>query len=176
MCIRDSFTLSASLNLAKILRDRQDGEYWVSRPASELPKVRQLAAGTTAHSSTTWVMFGLAVATYFYGLVQFDMAVERRGFLGMGLLFAVASSFNLAKAVRDSSSGLPHLTPSTLHWALYSSAFVISVGVTTGGLYLMPLTQEQKGYQGLGFAWVLSATFNLAKLVRDVQEMKQKSD
>lgn len=43
--------------------------------------------------------------------MTFEMAFERKGFLVMGLLFTIASSFNLAKAVRDSASDSELLHP-----------------------------------------------------------------
>jgi hypothetical protein len=48
-----------------------------------------------------WISFGLAVGLTAIGLWNMPVDVWVRGFMGLGLLYSVGSSFTLAKTLRD---------------------------------------------------------------------------
>jgi len=48
-----------------------------------------------------WASFGISFLTTSIGIVRLPVNDWMRGFLGMGLLFTVASAFSLAKTIRD---------------------------------------------------------------------------
>jgi len=59
--------------------------------------------GTNSWIILTWMAFGLSVGVTGYGIFEMDISNERKGFLAMGLMFALHSTFHMAKNVRDRS-------------------------------------------------------------------------
>lgn len=49
----------------------------------------------------TWLSFVLAVGVTALGIIYLPVDPWQKGFLGMGLLFSVGSTFTLSKTVRD---------------------------------------------------------------------------
>lgn len=49
----------------------------------------------------TWASFAIAVGTTAAGIAYLPVDRWIQAFLGMGLLFSIGSTFNLAKTVRD---------------------------------------------------------------------------
>ena len=56
---------------------------------------------TAAWIFQAWASFILAVCATGYGIVCLPVDAWVRGFMGMGLLFTVGSTFTLAKTMRD---------------------------------------------------------------------------
>ena len=50
------------------------------------------------------------------------------------------------------------------------AAFVIALGLTTGGILYLPVTQWIKGYLMIGLYFTVSSAFGLAKTLRDSHE------
>lgn len=169
LCMGGLFTLGSALNLAKTLRDRIDADTWRSQGEAQLPNLLTVARGTVANRAQVWAAFGLSLLGTLGGLGVLDMAEERRGFLVMGLLFMTASAFHLAKAVRDRDH--PEKAPTLPVMGLCVSSLLVSTAATYAGLYRMPLNTDQIGFVALGAASTLSAAFNVAKLLRDGEEL-----
>ena len=49
----------------------------------------------------TWLSFVLAVGVTALGIIYLPVDAWQKGFLGMGLLFSIGSTFTLSKTVRD---------------------------------------------------------------------------
>ncbi|TGB09182.1 hypothetical protein E4099_14215 [Streptomyces palmae] len=47
------------------------------------------------------ISFGISLAAVAYGIAKLPVGAWERGFLALGLVFVVTSSFTLAKCVRD---------------------------------------------------------------------------
>ncbi|WKX69415.1 YiaA/YiaB family inner membrane protein [Streptomyces sp. XD-27] len=56
---------------------------------------------TTAFFVQAAISFGISLAAVAYGIVKLPLGTWERGFLALGLVFVVTSSFTLAKCVRD---------------------------------------------------------------------------
>merc|ERR1719456_1525232 len=137
------FTLSSALNLAKSLRDRDDAEsLWQPQGEAQLPNLLTTLRGTWAYRAQVWLAFGLSFLGTVGGLGVMEIAIERRGFLGMGLLFMTSSCFHLAKAARDVED--PQKSPSAPFMGLCVSSLAVSMLTTYAGLYRMPLRGVQK--------------------------------
>eukprot|EP01089_Gocevia_fonbrunei_P000476 TRINITY_DN10491_c0_g1_i1.p1 TRINITY_DN10491_c0_g1~~TRINITY_DN10491_c0_g1_i1.p1 ORF type:complete len:192 (+),score=37.97 TRINITY_DN10491_c0_g1_i1:36-611(+) len=151
--------------------------------------------GTRSYSFQTWLAFLASLGLTGYGIYSMDIAIERKGFLGMGVLFATGGAFTLAKTVRDIhesqkleqlgnkgilGGGPEHNAPlisalrGTNSWIIQSwFAFILAVGLTGFGIYHMDLTLEKKGFFAMGLLFVLNSTFNLSKNVRDRTEAQK---
>jgi hypothetical protein len=56
---------------------------------------------TTAFFVQATISFGISLAAVAYGIAKLPVGAWERGFLALGLIFIVTSSFTLAKCVRD---------------------------------------------------------------------------
>jgi len=56
---------------------------------------------TTAWRFQVWASFVIAVAATAIGIIYLPVPAWVRGYVGIGMLFTVGSSFTLAKTVRD---------------------------------------------------------------------------
>jgi hypothetical protein len=56
---------------------------------------------TTAFFVQAAISFGISLAAVAYGIAKLPVGAWERGFLALGLIFVVTSSFTLAKCVRD---------------------------------------------------------------------------
>lgn len=78
------FSIAATFTLAKTIRDN-----------------RYYRTDTSAWILQVWISFGLAVLLTAAGLLRLPVEFWVRGYLAVGLFFALASSFTLAKTIRD---------------------------------------------------------------------------
>lgn len=171
LCMGAIFVLSSSFNLAKTLRDRLDAQSWHAHGEAQLPNVQRLARGTSANAAQVFIFFVASIVGTLGGLAYQSISISKKGFIAMGLFFMVFSAFNLAKGVRDMAD--PQKVPTALFMFQLCCALLLAVGATFGGLYSMPIQLEQKGFVALGLACTLSAAFNVAKLVRDNEELQK---
>ena len=56
---------------------------------------------TTAFTVQAMISFGFSLAAVTFGITRLPVGAWERGFLAVGLVFVVTSSFTLAKCVRD---------------------------------------------------------------------------
>ncbi|MET8676555.1 YiaA/YiaB family inner membrane protein [Streptomyces sp. NPDC004647] len=56
---------------------------------------------TTAFFVQAAISFGISLAAVAYGIGKLPVGAWERGFMALGLIFVVTSSFTLAKCVRD---------------------------------------------------------------------------
>ncbi|MEU6083757.1 YiaA/YiaB family inner membrane protein [Streptomyces sp. NPDC047108] len=56
---------------------------------------------TTAFFAQAAISFGISLAAVAYGIAKLSVGAWERGFLALGLIFVVTSSFTLAKCIRD---------------------------------------------------------------------------
>jgi hypothetical protein len=59
------------------------------------------ARDTQAWIFQVWISFALASVTTVIGICYLPLDIWHRGFLALGFFFSVASSFTLAKTIRD---------------------------------------------------------------------------
>lgn len=97
------------------------------------------------YSQLFWGFFVFDAVAFIYALREFHLSAERTDFLALGATFMVYASLLLAKAVRDKDSNDVLLHPSNVHWFLYISAWLLSVGILLHTiLALLPLPNEKR--------------------------------
>lgn len=80
-----SFALSSTLSLAKLVRDRQDAEYFANQKDVKSDQIATLIK--EAHSiygKAIWVLFIFDVAAFCYSIHRFQMSHERLDLLILG--------------------------------------------------------------------------------------------
>ena len=130
---------------------------------------------TRAWRLQVWVSFALAAALCGIGLAWLPGRDLDRAFMVMGYLFCLTSAFALAKFVRDreaAGDGAPAAdTPlwSTVVWG----GFALAMALTGWGLARMQIEPAYRAFLGVGWLYLISAAFTLAKTLRDAHEAGQ---
>lgn len=171
-----------ALCLSKAVRDRSDARKWRECPLEQRPEhlqdILKIARGTLEYRILAAASAILAVGVML-GLMwswrQEVLAIERKGFITACVLWSQASSFHLAKLVRDrmdatKGAELAKQKPFQLLVVLSS---LLSTGMLLVGIIVMPLDVPKKLFLFTGASFVLSASFFLAKNVRDRQEAEK---
>jgi hypothetical protein len=53
------------------------------------------------------------------------------------------------------------------------ASFILSISITSIGIYNLPVDNWIKGFMGMGLAFSVGSTFSLAKTTRDMYESKK---
>ena len=130
------------------------------------PSIRR---DTRAWTAQVWISFGLAALLCGCGLAYLPGADLDRAFLVMGYAFCLTTAFALAKHVRDretrrAEADTPLWTPVT--WG----GFALAMGLTAWGLWRMDVNPTYKAYLAVGWLFLMSSAFTLAKTLRDAHE------
>lgn len=126
---------------------------------------------TKAWKLQVWVSFGLAVALCATGLAYLPGADLDRAFMVMGYMFCLSSAFALSKYVRDNDMRRCGHTADTPLWGLVVwGGFGLAMGLTAWGLYRMDVNPTYKAFLGVGWLFLISTVFTLAKTLRDAHE------
>lgn len=122
---------------------------------------------TRAWKAQVWISFGLAATLCGVGLAYLPGRDLDRAFMVMGYVFCLTTAFALAKFVRDSEAERPD-TPmwSTVVWG----GFLLAMSLTAWGLWRMEINPTYKAYLGVGWLYLTSSAFTLAKTLRDAFE------
>jgi hypothetical protein len=122
---------------------------------------------TQGWRSQVWLSFGLALCASAIGVITLPGQELDRAFLAIGLVFCLFSSFAVAKTVRDNRDGQVDTGSWVMTvWIAFASAFTL----TAWGLWRMNIDQWQKGYMVVSWLFLVSATFTVAKTIRDKHE------
>jgi hypothetical protein len=114
-----------------------------------------------------WLSFGLAVIACGVGVIQLPGQELDRAFVALGLFFSLFACFAVAKMIRDNRDGQVD-TPS---WTITVwVAFAAAISLTAWGLWRMNIPAWEKNYMVVSWLFLISATFTLAKTVRDAHE------
>ena len=122
---------------------------------------------TNAWRAQVWISFGIAgflCATALTYLPGHDLD---RAFMVMGYVFCVTATFVLSKFVRDNQTE----NADTPMWRLvvYSS-FMCAMTLTAWGLWRMNINETYKAFLVVGWLYLITTTFTLAKTLRDAHE------
>jgi hypothetical protein len=119
-----------------------------------------------------WVSFLIAAFLCGVGLAWLPGRDLDRAFMLMGYVFCLSTAFVLAKFVRDSeksrAQGSGADTP--MYRYVVWSAFFIAMALTAWGLLRMEINEAYKAYLGVGWLYLITCTFTLAKTLRDAHE------
>ena len=122
---------------------------------------------TPAWRIQVWTSFGIALVACAWGMLQAPSAELDRAFLAIGLLFSLFACFAVAKTTRDNRDG----QVDTQGWVITVwVAFAGALALTGWGLWRMKIDDWQKGFLLISWLFLLSATFTLAKTIRDKHE------
>ncbi len=125
---------------------------------------------TRAWTLQVWVSFGLAALLCGIGLAYLPGTDLDRAFMVMGYMFCLSTAFALAKYVRDNEAG-PADTPL---WGLVVwGGFGLAMALTAWGLWRMDVNPTYKAFLGVGWLFLISTVFTLAKTLRDAHEARQ---
>jgi len=122
---------------------------------------------TKAWRLQVWASFGLSVFLCGVGLAWLPGAELDRAFMVMGYVFCLSSAFALAKFVRDQEVR----RADTPMWSLVVwGGFVAAMGLTGWGLWRMAISPSYKAFLLVGWLYLISSAFTLAKTLRDAHE------
>lgn len=122
---------------------------------------------TRAWQMQVWISFGVAVTLCGIGLAWLPGDDLDRAFMVMGYVFCMSAAFALAKFVRDNATGKVD-TP--LFGLVVWAGFGLAMALTGWGLWRMEINPAYKGFLLVGWLFLISTVFTLAKTLRDKHE------
>lgn len=122
---------------------------------------------TRAWRLQVWASFGLALGLCAIGLAWLPGDDLDRAFMVMGYVFCLSSAFALAKFVRDQAQR----RSDTPMWSLVVwGGFAAAMALTGWGLWRMGISPTYKAFLLVGWLYLISSAFTLAKTLRDAHE------
>lgn len=119
---------------------------------------------TSAWVMQTWLSFVIAAIVAGYGLFNMQIDLWQKGFLTMGAFFTLASTFSLAKTIRDNRNR----RIDTGAWMFQVwAAFLISSLLTGIGIWNLNVEFWMQGYAAIALLFLVTTAFTLAKTLRD---------
>lgn len=127
---------------------------------------------TKAWVIQVWVSFGIAFFMCGVGLAYLPGSDVESVFMVMGYVFSVTATFVLSKYVRDTERNKRSegYQDSPLFGAVVWLGFALALGLTAWGLWRMNINDTYKAFLGLGWLYLITGTFTLAKTLRDGHE------
>lgn len=122
---------------------------------------------TKAWKVQVWISFLAAAMLCATGLAFLPGRDLDRAFMMMGYVFCLSAAFALAKFIRDNER---RRVDTPLWGVVVWSGFALAVALTGWGLVQMEISPTYKAFLGVGWLFLLSATFTLAKTLRDGHE------
>jgi hypothetical protein len=128
---------------------------------------------TSAWIMQTWVSFAIAFAAGFYGIYQLNLTGWIKAFMIFGIFSSISAVFTLSKTIRDNKDK----QQDTSAWIMQTwLTFGLTVLFTAAGLWNLEADWSTKGYVVISFLFVLSASFTLAKTIRDNQGVNKSNN
>lgn len=174
--------LFASFCISKSVRDRHNAAAWsktthTHSKQNQLRQIFQECAGTLEYRALSLLAFfaALGFTVGFTWTSWMDLAIERRGFLNVGIIFHANSCFHMAKLVRDRQDHvkLVELSKQVPFQVMVIASFLLSWLIPLVGACVMGLGREQLLFQLTGQLMTTNTTLNLAKVVRDRLEIRK---
>lgn len=122
---------------------------------------------TAAWKAQVWISFFTAATLCGIGLAWLPGRDLDRAFMVMGYIFCLSAAFALAKFIRDNQDR-PVDTP--LWRLVVYGGFALAMVLTAWGLLQMEINPTYKAFLGVGWLFLISCTFTLAKTLRDAHE------
>jgi hypothetical protein len=122
---------------------------------------------TRAWQLQVWISFGIAVTLCATGLAWLPGDDLDRAFMVMGYVFCMSAAFALAKFVRDNER---RKVDTPMFSAVVWSGFAFAMALTGWGLWRMDINPTYKAFLLVGWLFLISTVFTLAKTLRDKHE------
>lgn len=133
---------------------------------------RLIQRDTGAWRMQVWISFATAVTACGSGLAWLPGTDLDRAFMVMGYLFCLLTAFVLSKYIRDKSAVHTH-TDTPLWGLVVWGGFCMAMGLTAWGLWRMDINPTWKSYLVVGWLYLISSAFTLAKTLRDAYDADQ---
>ncbi len=120
-----------------------------------------------------WVSFMISAFLCGVGLVWLPGKDLDKAFMVMGYLFCLSAAFVLAKYVRDSEKARlepAQVADTPLFGLVVWGGFALAMGLTLWGLLRMEINETYKAFLAVGWLYLITCTFTLAKMLRDKHE------
>ncbi len=130
----------------------------------------EMQADTRAWTLQVWTSFAAAATLCAIGLAWLPGTDLDRGFMVMGYLFCLSSAFVLAKHVRDQQA---RRVETPMWGAVVWAGFGGAMALTAWGLWRMEISPPYKAFLAVGWLFLMSSVFTLAKTLRDAHEWRQ---
>lgn len=114
-----------------------------------------------------WASFGVALALSVCGALALPSGSLDMAFMAMGMFFSLFSTLALSKMLRDNQRG--QVDAPSWRFAVWG-AFGLSISLTTWGVMRLQCPDWQRSFLASSSLFLLSATFTLAKTLRDRHE------
>ena len=128
---------------------------------------------TKAWQFQVWTSFLLAAFLCGTGLAWLPGQALDRVFMVMGYVFCLSAVFVLAKFIRDREAAATGgaVQGDTPMWSLVVwGGFAVAMGLTGWGLLRMEIDPTYKAFLAIGWLYLISSAFTLAKMLRDHHE------
>jgi hypothetical protein len=122
---------------------------------------------TRAWTVQVWASFLVAASLAGIGLAWLPGQELDRAFMFMAYLFCTSAAFVVARHVRDAETRRD-ATP--LWGVVVWGGFATAMALTAWGLLRMEIAPTYKAYLGVGWLFLISTVFTLAKTLRDAHE------
>ena len=117
-----------------------------------------------------WVSFGIAVFLCVVGLAWLPGAPLEQVFMVMGYVFCLSTALVLAKFVRDNEGSRQGAKDVPMWKLVVWGGFAVAMGLTGWGLLGMAINVTYKAFLGVGWLYLITTAFTLAKMLRDRHE------
>ena len=119
-----------------------------------------------------WVSFLIAVFLCAVGLSWLPGRDLDRAFMIMGYFFCLSAAFVLAKYVRDQEKSLAEgkLADTPMFKLVVWGSFFLAMSLSGWGLWRMEINETYKAFLGVGWLYLITCSFTLAKTLRDKHE------
>ncbi len=125
---------------------------------------------TKAWIAQVWISFAIAVFLCGTALAYLPGQELDRAFMVMGYVFCLTTTFVLSKFVRDNQ----YAANDTPMWrVVVYGAFAFAMTLTAWGLWRMNVNETYKAFLLVGWLYLITTTFTLAKTMRDAHEATQ---
>jgi hypothetical protein len=127
---------------------------------------------TKAWQLQVWVSFLLAVVLCATALAWLPGQELDRAFMVMGYFFCLSMAFVLSKFVRDQEAARRErrTADTPLFRLVVWAGFGLALGLTGWGLLRMNISETYKAFLAVGWLYLITTTFTLAKMLRDRHE------
>ncbi len=148
--------------------DANAQDYWVKESKKEKVGIPlTIRRDTNAWRMQVWISFAIATFLCAVGLAYLPGTDLDRAFMVMGYFFCLSTAFVLSKYVRDNAE---KKSDTPMFGAVVFVAFAAALALTAWGLYRMNIADSYKAYLLVGWLYLITTTFTLAKALRDGHE------